>query len=161
MSRSILRKVLFKAVGFIVFLVIILAVNVVAAILPEPHLVGVVQFLNSNFLLLVLMNLLIFFGDVFSLLDFPLNLPAPIFHAIGGVFIVSFIIKVFELVAALTEGLVVINLMPIAVLLYLLVFMIVFLVGYIVILIKAISRREEEAEPHQPRIRKRRRRDNK
>jgi len=158
MSKSILRKILFKAIGFVVFIAIMLVLNVLAAVLPEPHFVAVVQFLNANILLLILMNLLLFFGSVFSALEFPLDLPAPIFNAIGGVFTVTFMIKVFGLVANLTEGNVVINLLPIATLLYMLVFLLVFLVGYLSILIRATSKGDRDDEPPHRRLRKRKRR---
>jgi hypothetical protein len=158
MRKSLLRKVLLKAIGFIVFLAMMLALNVLAVLLPEPYFVSIVEFLDSNFLLLILLNLLFFFGDVFSALDFPLDLPAPIFSAVGGVFLLTFIIKVLELVAVLTDGAVVVNLRPIATLLYILVFILAFFFGYLSIILRAVSRIDDEDEFHQPRMRKGRRR---
>jgi hypothetical protein len=158
MSKSILRKILYKALGFVVFIAIMLLLNVLSVVLPEPHLVSIVLFLNQNIVLLIIMNLLLFFGAVFSALDFPLDLPAPIFNAVGGTLVVTFLIRVFELVAVLTGGIVAISLKPIATLLYILVFMIIFVVGYIVILLRVTSRDERDDEPPHHRVRMRRRR---
>ena len=41
-------------------------------------------------------------GDLFCTLVFPLNLPGPIFGALGAVFVVAFIFRVFMLAGDMT-----------------------------------------------------------
>nr|WP_303714044.1 hypothetical protein [Methanoculleus marisnigri] len=52
--------------------------------------------------LLILISVIFLVGDLFGALAFPLNLPGPIFGAVGAVFLVMFLFRLFSLVGELT-----------------------------------------------------------
>ena len=46
-------------------------------------------------LLIVLFSIILLFGELFSVVVFPFNLPSPIFNSIGAVFLVKFLLDLF------------------------------------------------------------------
>jgi hypothetical protein len=164
MVKSILKKILSKVLGFVVFLVIIIILNLLAPFIQDPYFYTTVLFMNANIGLFILMTLFFFLADIFSGLEFPLNLPTPIFNSVGAILVVSFIIRVFGLVGQLTGNALVIDLGPIAFLIYLIVFTIVFFIGYISIILRTLSSdRQDPADgpeelPTHKRLRRARRR---
>ena len=52
--------------------------------------------LNENFWLLLLICIILLVGDIFFTFPFPLNLPAPIIKAIGSVFLIAFMLHIFQ-----------------------------------------------------------------
>jgi hypothetical protein len=73
-------------IGIICFLIVIVLANILQHYIESPLYQSAVAFLNANFWLLVLICALLFVGDLFGVLPFPLNLPAPIIRAVGSVF---------------------------------------------------------------------------
>jgi hypothetical protein len=61
-----------------------------------------VTFINENFWLLGLIAVILLVADLFGAFPFPLNLPAPIIKAIGSVFCIAFILRVFQWVDTVT-----------------------------------------------------------
>jgi hypothetical protein len=89
--------------GFIFFLILLAVLNILAgAYVQSPIFVRIVEFLNASLGLLVLITALFLIGDLFSILVFPLNLPAPIFNAFGAVGLVTFLFRLFVLVGDIT-----------------------------------------------------------
>ena len=89
--------------GFIFFLILLAVLNLLdGAYVQSPVFVQVVAFLNANLGLLVLITVLFLIGDLFGALTLPLNLPGPVFGALGAVFLVIFILRLLILVGEIT-----------------------------------------------------------
>ncbi|MCK4476848.1 MAG: hypothetical protein KAU16_08990, partial [Methanophagales archaeon] len=104
--------------------------NALTIFIMNPLFHQVVQFLNKNIVLLIVMFVIFLIGEVFNALIFPLNLPAPLFDAIGSVFLVAFIFRIFAFLDAFTKENIFQIFTRLSFLIYLLVFIIVLLGGY-------------------------------
>ncbi|MFH1682737.1 MAG: hypothetical protein ABIA37_02985, partial [Candidatus Woesearchaeota archaeon] len=80
-----------KLIGFLIFLAVVLLINIVAYFAKVPFLSTAVEILNSSLWIILLLALFFMLADIFWALDFPFNLPAPIFSAASSLFLVSFI----------------------------------------------------------------------
>jgi hypothetical protein len=85
-----------RMIGIICFLIIVVLANILTYYVNSPLYHSGVDFLNLNFWLLLLIGIIIFVADIFGAFPFPLNLPAPVIKAIGSVFIIAFVLRVFE-----------------------------------------------------------------
>ena len=68
-----------------------------------PVYLQVLGFLNANLGLLILIAVLFLIGALFGALVVPLNLPAPIFSALGAVFLVIFLLWLLLLIGTITD----------------------------------------------------------
>jgi hypothetical protein len=91
-----------RMIGIICFLIIVVLANILTYYVNSPLYHSGVDFLNLNFWLLLLIGIIIFVADIFGAFPFPLNLPAPVIKAIGSVFIIAFVLRVFEWVDSTT-----------------------------------------------------------
>ncbi|ABS54752.1 hypothetical protein Mboo_0230 [Methanoregula boonei 6A8] len=91
-----------RMIGIICFLIVVVLANILTFYIANPLYHAGVDFLNLNFWLLILIGIIIFIADIFGALPFPLNLPAPIIKAIGSVFIIAFVLRVFQWVDSTT-----------------------------------------------------------
>ncbi|MFY9749954.1 MAG: hypothetical protein WAK75_04480 [Methanoregula sp.] len=91
-----------RMIGIICFLIVVVLANILTFYVSNPLYHAGVDFLNLNFWLLILIGIIIFIADIFGALPFPMNLPAPIIKAIGSVFIIAFVLRVFEWVDSAT-----------------------------------------------------------
>jgi hypothetical protein len=83
-------------IGIIIFLIIVVLANILTYYVSSPVYVAGVLFLNENFWLLLLISIILMAGDLFFAFPFPLNLPGPIIRAIGSVFVIAFMLHVFQ-----------------------------------------------------------------
>jgi hypothetical protein len=117
-------------IGIICFLIVVVLANILMYYVASPVYYSGVNFVNEHFWLLLLIAVILLVADLFGAFPFPLNLPAPIIKAIGSVFCIAFILRVFQWVdsVALT------NLYPsfwlVSFLVVPLVFLIVLATGY-------------------------------
>lgn len=91
-----------RMIGIICFLIVVVLANILKYYVNSPLYHSGVEFLNLNFWLLLLIGIIIFVADIFGAFPFPLNLPAPVIKAIGSVFIIAFVLRVFEWVDTTT-----------------------------------------------------------
>jgi hypothetical protein len=91
-----------RMIGIICFLIVVVLANILIFYVSNPLYHAGVDFLNLNFWLLILIGIIIFIADIFGALPFPMNLPAPIIKAIGSVFIIAFVLRVFDWVDSAT-----------------------------------------------------------
>ena len=91
-----------RMIGIISFLIVVVLANILTYYVKSPLYHSGVDFLNLNFWLLLLIGIIIFVADIFGAFHFPLNLPAPVIKAIGSVFIIAFVLRVFEWVDTTT-----------------------------------------------------------
>jgi uncharacterized membrane protein len=95
-GRNILEISVSRLVGLVIFLVLLVIANLIY--INSSIYLDIVGFLNSNIGIIILFTILLYLGEVFFIFDFPLNIPAPIFNAIGGFFVVGFIFDVIYLI---------------------------------------------------------------
>ena len=89
-------------IGIITFLIVLVLANILTLYVGNEIFRSGVNFLNNNFWLLLLIGIILFIADIFSAFPFPLDLPAPIIRAIGSVFIIAFVLRIFEWVDFVT-----------------------------------------------------------
>jgi hypothetical protein len=147
--RSIIWTVFSTFLGIIAFYVLLAALNV---FVPPGNgiLRGLVTLLADNFPYFIVIALILMTGEIFDRFSFPLNLPAPLFHALASVFLVLFIFNIFEFLDAITRADIYRNLEILRILLSILIFLIVFTGGYFKIfgdLLRVGRQRELQGEP--------------
>lgn len=82
-----------RMIGIISFLIIVVLANLLTHYVSNSFYDSFVTFLNENFWLLIIIAVILLVGDIFGVFAFPLNLPAPVFKAIGSVFIIFFLLR--------------------------------------------------------------------
>lgn len=85
-----------RMMGIISLLIAIVLVNILKYYIQNSFFQSGVSFINENFWLLMLIAVIMFIGALFGAFPFPLNLPAPIIRAVGSVFCIAFILKIFQ-----------------------------------------------------------------
>jgi hypothetical protein len=109
-----------------------------------------ISLLKGDFYLLIVIALVLMTGEIFNRFSFPLNLPAPLFHALASVFLIIFIFDVFRYLDHITGANIYGNLEILRILLSILIFLIVFTGGYFKIfgdLLVTGRQRELQGEP--------------
>jgi small-conductance mechanosensitive channel len=91
-----------RMIGIISFLIIVVLANILKFYVQNPVYHSGVGFLNANFWLILLIGIILFIADIFASFLFPLDLPAPVIRAIGSVFIIAFVLRVFDWVDQVT-----------------------------------------------------------
>jgi hypothetical protein len=147
--RSIIWTVFSTFLGIFAFYVLLAALN---AFVPPGNgiLRDLVILLADNFPYFIVIALILMTGEIFDRFSFPLNLPAPLFHALASVFLVLFIFNVFEFLDAITRAGIYRNLEILRILLSILIFLIVFTGGYFKIfgdLLRVGRQRALQGEP--------------
>jgi len=85
-----------RMIGIIGFLIVVVLVNILTFYISNPIYQKGVSFINDNFWLLLLIAIILFVGAIFGAFSFPLNLPAPLIRAIGSVFCIAFLLRIFQ-----------------------------------------------------------------
>ena len=85
-----------RMIGILTLLIAIVLSNILLYYVKNPVYHSGVAFVNENFWLLLLIAIILFAGDIFRSFPFPLNLPFPVIRAIGSVFVIAFLLKVFQ-----------------------------------------------------------------
>jgi len=93
-----------RMTAIIIFLIVVVLANILTFYVSNPVYHAGVQFLNTNFWLLLIIGIILFTGDIFRAFPFPLDLPYPVIRAIGSVFIIAFILRIFEWVDGVTAN---------------------------------------------------------
>lgn len=91
-----------RMIGIISFLIIVVLANILKFYVQNPIYHSGVDFLNTNFWLILLIGIIFFIADIFSSFLFPLDLPAPVIRAIGSVFLIAFVLRTFSWVDQVT-----------------------------------------------------------
>ena len=91
-----------RMIGIISFLIIVVLANILTFYVANPVYQSGVGLLNTNFWLLLIIGIIMFIADIFTAFPFPLDLPSPLVRAIGSVFIIAFVLRVFEWVDTIT-----------------------------------------------------------
>lgn len=123
-----------RMIGIICFLIVVVLANILKFYIENPVYHSGVTFINENFWLLILIAVILLIADLFGTLAFPLNLPAPIIKATGSVFVIAFILRVFQWVDVVASVNLYASFWLVSFLVVPLVFLIVLAVGYAEIL---------------------------
>jgi hypothetical protein len=91
-EKSVLESALPKAIGLVVFLIMLGILNLVQGSGPVYN--EVVGFFNSKVLIIIAFAIFLILGELLFLFDFPLSLAAPILNAMGGVILVDFVFDI-------------------------------------------------------------------
>ncbi len=145
--RSPLRSLVSGLAGIIIFLLVLVLLRFIAGHTSSALFSGFVDLLVANVVLLIFISVLFMFGDIFAAFPFPFNIPFPVFKAVGGVFLVSFLFQVLGFLDAYYSIGLFPGLEPVKLLLYPLTFIVVLIAGYISI---AVDFREREQETSIP-----------
>ncbi|MDD2473609.1 MULTISPECIES: hypothetical protein [unclassified Methanoculleus] len=121
------------AIGLVVFLILLGLLNALAgSSVQTPVFLRIVAFLNANLGLLILISVTFLIGDLFGALAFPLNLPGPVFGAVGAVLLVVFLFRLIRIVGEIAGiGIFALLTGTPALLISLFVFVVVLVGGYI------------------------------
>ncbi len=95
-NRSLGWVFVTRMIGILCFLIVVVLANILTYYVANPIFHSGVNFINQEFWLLVLISAILLVADLFGAFPFPLNLPAPIIKAIGSVFCIAFILRVFK-----------------------------------------------------------------
>ena len=87
-----------RMIGILCILIIMVLAKILTKFLtPDDFLFTLIDgVLFANFWLILVIALIMFVADLFGAFPFPLNIPAPIIKAFGSVFIIAFLLKVFQ-----------------------------------------------------------------
>lgn len=85
-----------RMIAIVSLLIVVVLANILTYYVANPLFHSLVAFINENFWLLILIAIILFGGALFGAFPFPFNLPAPIINAIGSVFGIAFILRVFQ-----------------------------------------------------------------
>jgi|SRR3989339_321041 len=146
-ERSIPRIIISNISGLVFFLILVALANYALNYFSHPTFVEVVNFLNSNLVLIITISILGLFSDLFWAFMFPFNIIAPILSAFLSYYILSFAYTILELVQQVRDFVFPISFNT----LYPFVFAIVMIIGYIIIFSRLggkLIRREETEKPN-------------
>lgn len=132
-TKSIVWILASNLVAFGIFLTLLGSLNVLAKFVDDAVFHQVVELLNDNIGLILTLFIIFLIGNIFGSLFFPFNLPAPLINAVGSMFLITFIFRVFELIDSLIDENFFQNIEEFSFLIYPVVFIIVIVGGYITI----------------------------
>jgi len=128
--RAVTQILVTKVISLLIFLILIGLLNFLLDFFDNSVFSSVVYFLNFNFGVIILFWVLFLFGDLFYALVFPMDLPAPIFHAIGSSFLLLFIFRIFALLEDLIGMEIGLPVESLYLFITMIVFISVFIIGY-------------------------------
>jgi hypothetical protein len=131
-------------IGILCFLIVVVLANILTYYISGTMYRDGVVFLNENFWLLLLIAILLLVGDIFFAFPFPLNLPAPIIRAIGSVFVIAFMLHVFQWVDSVASTSLYSFVWLLSFAIVPIVFIVVFVSGYFEIMRKLCWGKESE-----------------
>jgi len=129
--KAVVWTILSKLLGLIIFLILVFLLNSLKFFIDNLIYSQIVDFVNKNILIILVIFIMFFIAELFELLQFPLNLPAPLLNALGAVFVVSFIFKIFDFIDVIIGQNVFFIFRGFSFFVYLIVFLIVLIVGYV------------------------------
>jgi hypothetical protein len=127
-KRSVLSITLSKIIGlaFFFFFLWILNHNILDGIINQE----LITFLNQNIWIVVTLSIIFYFGELFYVLDFPLNVVYPLFNVVGSVLLIDFIFSIIYVIDEIIEIEVFTPVYLFKPLVYLIVPLLVIIVGY-------------------------------
>jgi signal transduction histidine kinase len=144
--KSILGILISKILGIAIFLALLWLANLLTSHIHSLIYQQIIEFFNSNVLFLISIAIIFLIADLFAILIFPLNLPAPVFTAVGLILTTSFILSIFALIDSLLGKSIFEPLLAFSVLLYIIIFIFAIIAGYATIFSRLAKKSEEKEE---------------
>ena len=141
-NKTVLGVTLSKLIGLMLFLLILGVLNYIQ--FDNIINLQVVDFLNQNLGVIIILSILFYLGELFSVFKFPVNIPAPLFNAFGGVFLVGFIFEIFYMLGKVLNQDVFFAFKFLKPIVVVLVFVIVIIAGYVKIVIDLTPKEKPE-----------------
>ena len=139
-DKSILHIIFSELFGFVIFIILLTAAFILGDYIKNPAYSVTVNFFMENLGLAITILIMSIISKIFWKLHFPFNIPAPIFSAVFGIYVTTYVYKLWELMESMmTVGIVI----PIN-LIYAVVFWIVIITGYVSIFTKKKKREIEK-----------------
>lgn len=146
--KSVIGAFIAKVVGFLIFLVLLALANIFSVYIQSVIFHDIVNFLNANFWLILSFSIVLLIGELFAILYFPLNIPAPLFYAVGAFLVVKFIINIFQFLIEYQGIPLNLPYNTLYLIISFMVFVIVIVVGYIHIFRDAIRPKKNKINIH-------------
>lgn len=143
-TKELGYAVLMRFLGFVIFLVLLGIANILVYYVKNEMFSSVVFFLNNNIWLIIIFTVILLIGEIFGYLFFPLNIPGPLFNAVGGVLLVQFVFKLFNFIILLSKANFPLQMSFVEDITMLIVFVVVLVVGYVDIIREATKPKKRE-----------------
>ena len=140
-SNTVLSVTLSRLIGLAIFLILLIIANILY--IPNSIYSQVINFLNNNLGVIILISVLLYLGELFFIFAFPFNLPAPIFNAFGGVFLIVFLFRIFYLIGNMINNPWFFSFDYLKSGIYLLIFFLIIIFGYVNIFMDLGYRRQK------------------
>jgi uncharacterized protein YacL len=145
MKKSSITKVLFSRLfGILLLLLVYIGVNYIARYFSNDTFLAFTGFFNDSILMLIFIGIIFMIGEIFETRNFPVNLPYPLFTAVGGVLVAVFVVNMLKFVNVYLGIDFIEQVLPYALLLYLMVFFIAIGLGYVKVFAKLSDEEEDE-----------------
>lgn len=95
MTNSVIKLLVSRLAGFLIFLLLMIALNILIAYTAVLIFQEFVGFLNNHLVFISWITLFLVIGEIFILLKYPFNIPYPLFNATGALLIVYFFADFF------------------------------------------------------------------
>ena len=161
---DIRRLLINRVAAFVVFLLLIIVINILVRYIDFPFFYDIVVFINNSVVIIGIIALVMVLGEVFMMLEFPLNLLGPISTAIGALLIISFIFSnVFSFLIGIGSLELDIPFAQIGLVISILVFLVIIISGYYGIIKEVIikHRDEQKNKPHEAAVKEKTSKDKK
>jgi len=135
-TLSVLLK---NLIGTIIFLFLYLIANLLTEVITNPTYHDIIKFLNSNIFLIFGIIILSVLSELFWVLNFPFNLPAPFFSATFGVLVVELVLQITRFIENLTNTELAFLNKSVINIIYTIVFLAVLILGYIMIMMDIMN----------------------
>ena len=155
-TKGLMHEILTRVIGFFIFLVLLGIANLLTNYIKNSIYLSVVNFLNTNIWLIVIFSVILLIGEIFGYLMFPLNIPSPLFNAVGGALLIQFVFKLFVYLTTISNVKISLGLplTDIENIVIIIVFIVVLVVGYAHIIIDATRPRKKHIHKEEIRIKK-------
>lgn len=152
MKKTVLGVTLSKLIGLLIFLFLLGLANMLK--IDNSSYLQTVQFLNKSLGIIILFSIFFYLGELFSIFEFPINLPSPVLNALGGVFLATFLFRIFYIVGDIVSQDFFAIFRVFEPLLYLIIFFIVIIAGYVSIFRGLSKKKEKGGKPKKRRKKK-------
>ncbi len=139
MAKSAPKIIISRIIGFIIFLILLVIANVLIPVFNSNVYSDIVNFFNSNIILLLMLTLVGLINEIFWSFYFPFNIIAPITGSILSAYIITFIHRFFDFLNTYFPSSIILPWQTIQ----FIVFWIVLIAGYLTILIRQGKPRED------------------
>lgn len=140
-NRGLLGTVFSGLSGMVIFVILVYLANIIVPYVNNYTYWKFVYFINVNVALILLISIVSFLGDLVYLLNFPFDVPAPIFKTVSAMMGISFVFNLISFIDLLLKIHIYNILKPFEDTIYLIVIIVFLVLGYAMVINK--KRRED------------------